>query len=146
MIQSLICMLGTWFAIPLTCISCLCTSNFWLSMALSSATIFISGSYFSPSITMMQNSVKRSQYGNVVSAYCFITNLIQPLVPAIFGIMAKYFNAFKFPTVYGKLISLFITVGYGLSGYFYWRAGRAYAKMMRSKQTEQITGLQSTDT
>ena len=138
-------MLGAWLAIPLISLACMYQKSFWLSMALTSLTIFVSGSYFSPAITMMQNSVSKENYGNVVGAYNFITSLIQPLVPAFFGILASYYGAFKRPSVYGPLIAAFISFGYGLSGFFYWRAGIAYSKMMKRRNGE-ISDGQTTPT
>ena len=132
MVQPLLCMLGAWLAIPLTVASCICFNNFYLSMALSSLSIFISGSFFGPAITMMQNSVSQENYGNVVSLYTFITNFIRSPIPALVTILAHKFGAIANPKIYGYLLAGFTTFGFGLSGIFYWRAGRAYAQMMRA--------------
>jgi hypothetical protein len=37
----------------------MCQSNFWFSMAMAAGAVFFSASYFSPAITMMQNSVDK---------------------------------------------------------------------------------------
>ena len=73
MTHALICMFGALAAIPSVMVATLYQSNFWLSMAMSSLAIFVSGSYFSPAITMMQNSTSNSNSGNVVSSYTFFT-------------------------------------------------------------------------
>ena len=48
-----ICMFGALLAIPAVMTATIFQSNFWLSMVMSAITIFVSGSYFSPAITMM---------------------------------------------------------------------------------------------
>ena len=73
MTHALICMFGAMLAIPTVMTATMFQSNFWLSMIMSSITIFVSGSYFSPAITMMQNATSRSNSGNVVSSYTFFT-------------------------------------------------------------------------
>ena len=54
--NAFICMGSAIAAIPAVTLCCLLQNNFWLSMAMCSLTIFVSGSYYSPAITMMQNS------------------------------------------------------------------------------------------
>lgn len=51
--NSLICMLGAMFAIPLIGMGTMLQSSFWLSISAVSLSILFSGSYFSPAITMM---------------------------------------------------------------------------------------------
>lgn len=85
MTNALICMLGALFAIPTVMITTLYRSNFWLAMSMSAITIFVSGSFYSPAITMMQNTSSKSNSGNVVSSYTFYTTIAQILSPAIFN-------------------------------------------------------------
>ena len=74
MTKANIVMLGNLLAIPLVAIATL-TSNFWLAIAAFSMKIFVSGSYFAPAITMMQNSTDSSNSGFVVSAYTFYSHI-----------------------------------------------------------------------
>jgi MFS family permease len=74
MTKSRIIMAGHFMAVPLTAIACFST-NFWLSIACFAAKIFVSGSYYAPAITMMQNSTDPSDSGFVVSAYTFYAYL-----------------------------------------------------------------------
>ena len=72
--KSRIIMGGHFLAVPLTALACY-TSNFWLAIACFAAKIFVSGSYYAPAITMMQNSTDSSNSGFVVSAYTFYAYL-----------------------------------------------------------------------
>jgi hypothetical protein len=51
--NSLICMLGALFAIPLIGAGTIFHQSFWFSVITVSLSILFSGSYFSPAITMM---------------------------------------------------------------------------------------------
>ena len=53
MTQSLICLIGGLISIPFVIASTLYQKNFYISMFCSAMTIFFSGSYYSPAITMM---------------------------------------------------------------------------------------------
>lgn len=75
MTKSLICIIGGLLAYPMIAAAVLLQGNFWLSLFLASSSIFVSGSYFAPAITMMQNTSSASNSGNVVSAYTFITTI-----------------------------------------------------------------------
>lgn len=90
--NAFICLFGVLAAIPLITAGTLIQGNFWLSMLAFSLTIFVSGSYFSPAITLMQNSVSKSNSGNVVSVYTFVTTIAQTVAPIIFGFAANYLN------------------------------------------------------
>ena len=75
MTKSLICIIGGLLAYPMIAAAVLLQGNFWLSLFLASSSIFVSGSYFAPAITMMQNTSSASNSVNVVSAYTFITTI-----------------------------------------------------------------------
>jgi MFS family permease len=132
MTKSRIIMTGHFLAVPLTAIACF-TSNFYLAIACFAAKIFVSGSYYAPAITMMQNSTDSSNSGFVVSAYTFYAYLAQTIAPLIFGYFAKSMGAVNDPRVYGKLVTTAVTIGYLGSNIFYYRAGRAYSKMMKER-------------
>jgi hypothetical protein len=75
MTYALICMLGALLAIPLIMVGTIFNNSFWLSVTVASLSILFSGSYFSPAITMMQNSSDSENSGNVVSVYTFVTTI-----------------------------------------------------------------------
>lgn len=85
-------MVGNVLSIPLVAFACF-TSNFYLAMLAFTFKIFISGSYYAPAITMMQNSTRPSNSGLVVSAYTFFAYIAQTISPLIFQALAKYFKA-----------------------------------------------------
>ena len=93
MTNALICMYGALITIPLIAIGTVFHQSFWLSALLSFLSILFSGSYFSPTITMMQNSTDRENSGNVVSIYTFVTAIAQTLAPLIFNFLANFFGA-----------------------------------------------------
>lgn len=74
MTKANIVMLGNFIAVPLTGIACF-AGNFYLAMACFALKILVSGSYFSPAITMMQNTTPASDSGFVVSCYMFFAHL-----------------------------------------------------------------------
>ena len=96
-------------------------------MLCSALTIFFSGSYYSPAITMMQNSVSKENQGNVVGVYSFVATISSTISPIIFGFLASLLNAKSNPSIYGYLIALFVTFGYSISSIFYYLAGKHYS-------------------
>ena len=117
-------MYGALATIPLIALGTIYHQSFWLSAILSFLSILFSGSYFSPTITMMQNSTDRENSGNVVSIYTFVTAIAQTIAPLIFNILANFYGAQQKPQIYGYLISGFITFGYSIASIFYWKAGK----------------------
>lgn len=83
MTKSWLIMAGNILSIPLVAFGCM-TSNFYLAMLAFTLKIFVSGSYYAPAITMMQNSTRPSNSGLVVSAYTFAATIAQTLSPLIF--------------------------------------------------------------
>lgn len=137
MTKSLICVISGLLSCPAIALVTGGHGNFYLCMAGLAAYIFVSGSYNSSAITMMQNSVPSDQTGKIIGAYNLYTNLAQTLSPIVFGFLATSLGAKSNPQVYGKLITLFITVGYSISSLFFWRAGGHYkAHMLKEQQAE----------
>lgn len=66
--------------------------------------------------------------GNVVGAYLFVATIASTISPIIFGYLANIFKANINPSVYGYLIASFVTFGYSISSYFYYKAGLNYSK------------------
>ena len=52
-----------------------------------------------------------------------------------FGYLANIFGAVSNPSMYGPLLTMFTTIGYGLAGHFYWRAGDHYTKHMHQRDS-----------
>ena len=129
MTKANIILIGNTIAIPLTFFAAF-SGNFWVAMSLFAAKIFVSGSYLAPAITMMQNSTDPSNSGFVVSAYTFYAHIAQTISPIIFTYFATKMNAPGNPAVYAKLIFSAVCFGYGVSNIFYYRAGKAYTRLM----------------
>lgn len=70
MTKSYLVIAGNVLSIPLVAFACF-TSNFYLAMLAFTIKIFLSGSYYAPAITMMQNAERPSNAGLVVSSYTF---------------------------------------------------------------------------
>ena len=88
--------------------------------------IFLSGSYFAPAISMMQNSVSPQNSGYVVASYGLVSTLAQTIAPIIFSFFGSYFDIKSNPHLFGPLIAAGIGVPYLISSIFYWRAGNNY--------------------
>lgn len=129
MSKSYIIMMGHFLAVPLVALASF-TNSFWVAISCFAASIFFSGSYYAPAITMMQNSTDSSNSGFVVSAYTFYAYLAQTFAPLVFSYFANKFGAFGTPRIYGYLVTTAVTIGYLTSNLFYYRAGRAYKKFM----------------
>ena len=129
MAKANICMLGNFLSIPLSAV-CFFTGNFWLAIACFALKILVSAGHFPPAVTMMQNATDSSNSGFVVSAYSFYAHVSETFAPLIFGALATRFNAPVFPKIYGYLVFGAVTLGYGLSNIFYYRAGKHYEKLM----------------
>jgi MFS family permease len=133
MTNALICMFGALAAIPMVILATLNQGNFYFSMVLASLTILVSGSYFAPAVTMMQKASSKENAGNVVSMYTFVTTVAQTISPIFFSYFAGILGVVSRPSLYGPMISAFITFGYACSSIFYWKAGKSYKKFMQDK-------------
>ena len=132
MTKAWIVMIGNFLSVPLVAFACY-TQSFYLALLAFTAKIFISGSYYAPAITMMQNSTRPSNSGLVVSAYTFFTYIATTISPLIFQGVAKSLGAATNPRVYGYTVLMAICSGYLTSNIFYWRAGRKYKALMEEK-------------
>lgn len=128
-------MLGNTLSIPLAAICCF-TGNFWLAISAFAIKILVSAGHFPPAVTMMQNATDSSNSGFVVSAYSFYAHISETFAPLIFGALASFYQAPFFPRVYGKLVFAAVLIGYGLSNFFYYKAGNHYEKLMQKIDNE----------
>ena len=136
MTKANIVMAGNFIAVPLTGMACF-AGNFYLAMACFALKILVSGSYFSPAITMMQNTTAAADSGFVVSCYMFFAHLAQTLSPLLFSFLAKSFGAVNAPRIYGYLLFGAVSIGYLGSNIFYYKAGRAYTKFMEDRDEKE---------
>ena len=136
MTKANIVMAGNFIAVPLCGIACF-AGNFYLAMACFALKILVSGSYFSPAITMMQNTTASSDSGFVVSCYMFFAHLAQTVSPLIFSFLAKSMGAVANPRIYGYLLFGAVALGYLGSNIFYWKAGRAYTDFMTARDEKE---------
>ena len=70
MIKSMIIIIGNTLATPLLA-AAVFTNNFWVAMVSACSMILVSGAYYGPAVTMMQNTTRQDQSGLVVSASTF---------------------------------------------------------------------------
>ena len=90
LIKSLIIIFGNTMATPLLGVAVF-TSNFWLAIICAALMILVSGAYYGPAVTMMQNTTRPDQSGLVVSASTFYNTLTQTVAPIIFSALALHF-------------------------------------------------------
>ena len=133
MMKSLVVIMGNTIATPLLGVAVL-TQNFWLAVTCSALMPMVSGAYFGPAITMMQNSTDSKKTGLILSAYNFYNMICQTVAPMAFTFLAARFGAVQNPRVFGKLILAFTAFGYLTSNIFYWRGGKEYEKVMKSRE------------
>ena len=90
--------------------------------------VLVSGSWNSPTITMMQNTCKNGTQGSIISAHFFYTTVASTISPILFNGIVKNFNTALNPGIYGILLTIFCGVGYLGSVPFFWKAGREFKK------------------
>jgi len=103
-------------------------------MIANAITIFASGSYYAPAVTMMQNSVSSENSGTVVSTLSLFVYTATTMSPLVFSRVAKYFGAAINPRVYGLTILAATTIGYLGANFFYWKGGKQYVKLQEEKK------------
>lgn len=106
------------------------SGDFWLSIVGLAAKVFVSTSWYSPTLTMMQNTTKETNQGQINSAYNFYTTLASTVSPLIFSRIATELDVANNPNLYGTIITGFCVIGYLGSVPFFYKAGREYEKIM----------------
>lgn len=91
--KSLVCLISSCLAFPLTALCCLNQSSFWFSMAMISLKTLVSAAFTSPAITMIQNTTSQKNQGRIISAYMFFTTISSTVAPIVFTNIAKMFGA-----------------------------------------------------
>lgn len=124
--KSKICMLSSFLAFPLTAMCCLVQNNFWFSMTTIILKTFLSASFNSPAMTMMQNTTGSKEQGKIISGHMFYQTVAATLCPILFSKIATSLGAAATPALYGKILAGFALFGYWGSIPFWWLAGRSY--------------------
>ena len=133
MAKSYICILSSITAFPLTALCCMIRGNFWVSMAAITMKTILSSTFTSPAMTMMQNTTRSKDQGNIISAHMFYQTIASTACPIMFSLLSTYLGAASNPGVYGTMITIFSCLGYWGSIPFWYLAGRAYKKHMEEK-------------
>lgn len=136
MTKALVCMVGSALAIPAITLCVLNPTNFYRSLFFMGVKFLVSECWMSPAITMMQNSVKPSEQGSIVSAHLFYMTAIGCLSTVVLGQCVNIFGAVTNPAVYGKLIWLWSMIGYVGSIPCFWKAGKVYKEFVDKKEKE----------
>jgi uncharacterized membrane protein len=71
MTKALVCIAGSAIAIPAIMSCTLVTSSFYWCLASIALKFIVSEGWLSPSVTMMQRTVKQSEQGSIVSGFLF---------------------------------------------------------------------------
>lgn len=125
-IKSKICMYSSFMAFPLTALCCLITKNFWFSIVMITLKTFLSASFNSPAMTMMQNTTNSQEQGKIISGHMFYQTVAATVCPIMFSKIATTLGASANPILYGKILAGFALFGYWGSIPFWWLAGRSY--------------------
>ena len=136
MTKALVCLVGSALAIPAITFCVLNPTNFYRALFFMGIKFLVSECWMSPAITMMQNSVKPTEQGSIVSAHLFYMTAIGCLSTVVLGQMANLFGAINNPAVYGKLIWVWSMVGYIGSIPAFWKAGKVYKAFVEKKEQE----------
>ena len=135
-LMSKICVLSAIVAFPLTAAACLIRNNFWLAMALMIIKALISSSYVSPSVTMMQNTTKAKDQGNIMGAHMFYTTITSTAAPLFVSMIINGLGATNNPVFLGQVLSVFSLVGYWGSIPFFYLAGKNYKKYVEENKKQ----------
>ena len=110
--KSIICMAGSAIGIPAIMGCTLVTNNFYWCLACIALKYTVSEGWLSPSITMMQRTVKPSEQGSIVSGFLFYLVVIGCISTVVLGKMSNLLGAAADPTITGKLICAWSLMGY----------------------------------
>lgn len=134
MSKAYICMISSLLAFPLTALCCLNQSSFYFSMIAITLKTFMSASFTSPAITMMQNTTSSKDQGNIISSHVFWTAIAATACPIAFSSVANFFGAAANPAIYGNILTGFALLGYWGSIPFWWLAGKSYKRHMEEQK------------
>ena len=107
----------------------LITNNFWISLGFTGIRYFLCENYWSPSITMVTKACPPSKIANYVSAYQFYTVFAGMTSVALFGAIVNFMGAANNPILLGRLLAIFLTIGFTGSIISWEKAGKAFKKI-----------------
>ena len=116
---------------------CLVQNNFWFSIGTITLKTFLSASFNSPAMTMMQNTTGSKHQGKIISGHMFYQTVAATLCPILFSKIATTMGAAANPSLYGKILALFALVGYWGSIPFWWLAGRSYKEYKQKRAAKE---------
>lgn len=102
---AIVCVGGCLIGLPLLCGAVLINDNFKLSMFLLGMKVFLSENWFSPSITLIQNSVRSDKFGNMLTSGKFFGRMVSAVVTSIFGFIVGHYGLLNNPVILGRLIA-----------------------------------------
>mmetsp|Transcript_10493 Transcript_10493/g.17597 ORF Transcript_10493/g.17597 Transcript_10493/m.17597 type:complete len:159 (-) Transcript_10493:113-589(-) len=131
---------SSFLACPLMCGLLLNQNDFWLSMGLLAGHFAISEAWFSPTVTMLQNTTSIKNQGFAVSVWVFGILSGGIFGSTSLGYLQQFMDAANNPSVYGNTLAAFIGGSYLLSVPLFYKAGLKY-KEVRESQDREIQGL-----
>jgi MFS family permease len=134
--KSIVCMVSSFMAFPLTAACCLNQGSFWFSIIAITLKTLLSGGFSSPAITMMQNTTSSKDQGNIISSHMFYTTIVATFTPILFGLVSNIFGAASDPRIYGYVLTLFAGLGYWGSIPFWFLAGKSYEEYMVEQEKD----------
>ena len=136
MTKALVCIVGSLIGIPAIMSCTLVTSSFYWCLASIALKFIASEGWLSPSVTMMQRTVKPSEQGSIVSGFLFYLVCVGCGSTVLLGQVANMLGAPANPAIFGKLVCLWSLIGYAGSIPCYWMAGKKYTKFVENEERE----------
>ena len=132
MTKAYVCIFGTLLSLPAIGLCTLTGHSFYLALVCMGLKYFLAEGWMSPSITMMQATVKPEEQGSIVSAWLFYNTLVGCFSTILLGAVANALGAPSNPMIYGYLIFGWNLIGKLGSIPFFLRGGREYKKHMEN--------------
>ena len=107
-----ICQVSSIISLPFLLLAVMQCNSFYLSIFGAGMKYLLGEWYWSPNISMMQQSVPAGSFGKYISAYQFIITMAGCLATFTFGSIVNYLNCSFDKVLIGKIIAGFCTFGY----------------------------------
>ena len=102
---AIVCVSGCLLGLPLLCGAVLINDNFNFSMFLLGMKVFLSENWFSPSVTLIQNTTKADKFANMLTSGKFFGRMVSAVVTSIFGYIVGHYGLLNNTVVLGRLIA-----------------------------------------